>query len=162
MPLVLETLVRSVRSVCHHQHRLTKSHADDGQKAEAEDTSIPPADADAATKVHKRAHVLLASSPRGDGADEQPRRHAPPQDALVGAEEGEDEGSDEDAPHAQNREDRKAAIINVASLKMREGRHGDKVSALLLAEDGKHLISADQGGVVLLWRLIDGEQVIVV
>jgi hypothetical protein len=156
VPLVLETLVRSVRSVCHHQHRLTKSHADDGQKAEAEDTS--PREA-AATKVHKRAHVLLASSPRGDGADEQPRRHRAPQDALVGA-EGEDEDDDEDGAHAQNREDRKAAIINVASLKMREGRHGDKVSALLLAEDGKHLISADQGGVVLLWRLIDGEQVI--
>jgi len=94
---------------------------------------------------------LLASSPRGDGADEQPRDH-----------EGEDDDDDQDGAHAQNREDRKAAIINVASLKMREGRHGDKVSALLLAEDGKHLISADQGGAVLLWRLIDGEQVIVV
>ena len=102
---------------------------------------------------------MLASSPRGDGADEQPRGHGAPQDALVSA-EGEDDDDDQDGAHAQNREDRKAAIINVASLKMREGRHGDKVSALLLAEDGKHLISADQGGAVLLWRLIDGEQVI--
>ena len=159
MPLVLETLVRSVRSVCHQQHRLTKSHAGDGQKGKADDTELP--EADGPTEVHKRAHVLLASSPRGDGADEQPRRHGAPQDGLVGAEEGEDDDDDQHAPHAQNREDRKAAIINVASLKMREGRHGDKVSALLLAEDGKHLISADQGGVVLLWRLIDGEQVII-
>jgi WD40 repeat protein len=48
--------------------------------------------------------------------------------------------------------------INVASLKMREG-HPANISALLLTTNGQQLFSADQDGNVIVWRLIDGEQV---
>lgn len=62
---------------------------------------------------------------------------------------------------AQSRNDsnRTATYINVASLKMREG-HADKVSALYLSDDGKTLFSADRSGKVMVWYLIDGEQVV--
>jgi len=56
-------------------------------------------------------------------------------------------------------ESRRATYINVATLKMREG-HADKVSALSLSDDGKTLVSADSSGAVIVWYLIDGEQVV--
>jgi WD40 repeat protein len=51
-----------------------------------------------------------------------------------------------------------STFINVASLKIRKG-HRRKVSALSLSDDGKTLASADDSGCVLMWHLIDGEQV---
>ena len=61
--------------------------------------------------------------------------------------------------HSRDDTNRKATYINVASLKMREG-HADNVSALYLSDDGKTLVSADRSGIVMVWYLIDGEQVV--
>mmetsp|Transcript_4482 Transcript_4482/g.6604 ORF Transcript_4482/g.6604 Transcript_4482/m.6604 type:complete len:355 (+) Transcript_4482:611-1675(+) len=63
-----------------------------------------------------------------------------------------------DARNRANRADGKATYINVASLKMRDG-HAARVSALVLSKDGNLLASADVVGAVLVWRLIEGEQV---